>query len=143
MRLSHVVLTWLDVVCRQPDGAARRRRSRSLVRKVECVKARAATAPWSTAPFERLREPDADLVLHLLDEKPSFDDVGVSYRRVFDKGISVREREAIVEYLDWILGCLPPDDHFSGVCSALKRLRADLDEEAPQASSLAATPGGR
>ena len=53
---------------------------------------------------------------------------------MFDKGISVREREAIVDYLDWILACLPSDDHCSGVCSALKRLRADLDEEAPQAA---------
>ena len=103
---------------------------RRLADRAECLVAAAEAAPWSSAPFQRQRTADAELLLHFLRGKPSSADVIDGYERAFQKGASPRERESVTVNLELLLRVLP--ESASRRQTAVDLLRA-LREREPAA----------
>lgn len=106
VRLGAVVLQWL--LWHRKQRRLSRPAPAPLTRRAEGVHLEALQAPWSSEPFERQRIADAELALHLLAGQPLKEQVLSSYERAFRKGVSLRECEAVLLYLELIYRALPP-----------------------------------
>ena len=75
--------------------------------ELQSVRDAAGAAAWSAAPFERTRVPDADLAMHVVTGSPNETDVAISYADIFEQGVSSRERETIIGWVQLVQRCLP------------------------------------
>jgi hypothetical protein len=125
-RLGRIVFTWLAL---QYDSQAAGRAKAvdadpmpALAEMVRKTRAAAEESAWSTKPFERLRIPDAALVSCLLLGEPGFAEVRRSYRRVFDRGLSMRERDTVCRFVELVECSLPCDGAHSELRRSLRAL---------------------
>ncbi|MBD8869308.1 CHAT domain-containing protein [Nocardioides donggukensis] len=121
LELGATVLAWLQWHRRQ--RRASRPAPATLENRAVAAHEAAVQAPWSSEPFERQRVADAELALHLLTGRPGWEQVRAGYERAFRKSVSVREREAVVLYLELIHRVLPPG---SPRLASVDRLRRSL-----------------
>jgi hypothetical protein len=116
--LSTVALEWLSMLYDDRTPFDRKARLDALVERATQTRLLAAEGVWSMVPFERLRLPDADLVLYLLDDSPDgsgvskADDVRRGYERVFRDGVSNRERKVIASYMEMLAESIPDEERF-------------------------------
>ncbi|UYM06564.1 CHAT domain-containing protein [Solicola gregarius] len=105
--LAAIVFEWLGAVHEANGGPVDSGRVEEMVKRIRQVRKLAEEAPWSAAPFERLRLADADLALHVVGGTPAAADVAEAYTRVFDKGLSKRERATAMQWIALLHECLP------------------------------------
>lgn len=107
-RLAEEAFAWLAELNGAPrapieDGLTPEKRLRAILTEAE-------DAPWSSAPFERVRVADAKLALHVVTGTPLAADVVAAYTSVFRKGVSKRERDTILHWVELVERCLPRND---------------------------------
>ncbi|MGD9960115.1 CHAT domain-containing protein [Nocardioides sp.] len=106
-QLSAVILEYL-AAANQPRSRTLSRKCAGWAEEIEGVKTAAEAAPWSAAPYERTRAADALLAHHVVTGTPDQSVVAETYGRIFEQGVSTRERETIVRWIELIQACLPP-----------------------------------
>ena len=126
--LSAVALEWLLLVYQgETKSRAGKKQIAQMVAKVREKRDIATGGVWSMAPFERLRVPDADLLLYLLHDDPTMDQVKDGYLRVFREGASNRERKVIARYVEFLASCLPSEPDFAQKTDDLKSISAVIE----------------
>ncbi len=106
-RLSAVVLDHLAAANRSSRRKGAAQVIEAWTTQLQAVRDAAGAAPWSAAPYERTRVPDAELALHIVTGSPDEAAIAASYERIFEQGVSTRERETIIRWIELVQACLP------------------------------------
>lgn len=134
-RLAAIVFRWLTLVggAASPSSQDKRRWRRHIRELAQA----AADAPWSTAPYERTRMAFLDLTSHVVLGDPGVERVAARFTCAFDKGVSRRERESTLQWIDLLLACMADaGEQTARARDALARLHELLERWLSQSAAV-------